>query len=668
MHLQPSPTLPILLQTLNPEGPMAQRHLWAIQTLAWIRGQSPDNTPQDAINRLEELIAYIQAAPETAQKLSQWWQKFIQTVDPTMLLADYGFAPRSAFLNELEQRLRHKLLPATPETINLADLFELFFRPDDSKWLNKIPDASLERLMAILNIQQQANTADQWHSELLDALMYSVSQIQSTGFSPEIRIRMDDSARHSHCFTEIALALDHLEELWGTHPIDSEPFQQMVTRFRNALDNCRQAVNTVYAHLGENGISVGIVFQLRQLRTRVLRVRRLLDALISPTPARAAVQLLAYYAEIYRQRTSIRALISSNSSLLAARVTERSAETGEHYITRTKREYAHMLAKAAGGGAVIAVTTVVKFLLGALGLSIFWGGFWAGMNYAISFLLVHLLHFTVATKQPAMTAPALATKLKIVQQHHENKALEHAEEEFAEEAACLIRSQIAGILGNLMLVFPCIVVMDMVFMYFSQHHMLTQEYALQTLQELSPLGWMPVYAIFTGCLLFASSIIAGWAENWFVLNRLDSAIRWNPRITSRLGAERADRWATWLRNNFSPLISNISLGLMLGIIPAIALFFGLGLEVRHVTLSTGQLAAAFMALEPQTALHHSAFWWAVAGIPVIGACNLLTSFYLAFRVAVRAQSIAESEVRRLRKALFKKLLHAPLSFFIPVKF
>ena len=31
---------------------------------------------------------------------------------------------------------------------------------------------------------------------------------------------------------------------------------------------------------------------------------------------------------------------------------------------------------------------------------------------------------------------------------------------------------------------------------------------------------------------------------------------------------------------------------MLGIVPVVAAFFGLPLDVRHVTLSTGQLAAA----------------------------------------------------------------------------
>ena len=71
-----------------------------------------------------------------------------------------------------------------------------------------------------------------------------------------------------------------------------------------------------------------------------------------------------------------------------------------------------MLARAAGGGAVIAGTVFGKFALAALGLSAFWGGVWAGGLYASSFVLIFLLHWTVATKLPAMTAPALAARLR----------------------------------------------------------------------------------------------------------------------------------------------------------------------------------------------------------------------------------------------------------------
>ena len=99
------------------------------------------------------------------------------------------------------------------------------------------------------------------------------------------------------------------------------------------------------------------------------------------------------------------------AQLLAAKVTERSAEAGEHYITRDRPAYLRMVRQAAGGGALTAVTVLMKFAIVALGLSAFWNGFWAGAMYAASFVTIQLLHLTLATKQPAMTAPAMAARL-----------------------------------------------------------------------------------------------------------------------------------------------------------------------------------------------------------------------------------------------------------------
>ena len=63
--------------------------------------------------------------------------------------------------------------------------------------------------------------------------------------------------------------------------------------------------------------------------------------------------------------------------------------------------------------------------------------------------------------------------------------------------------------------------------------------ALQVLHALSLLGPTLLWAAFTGAVLFAASIIGGWVENWFVLYRLASSMRYNPRITRALGEARA---------------------------------------------------------------------------------------------------------------------------------
>jgi site-specific recombinase len=165
-------------------------------------------------------------------------------------------------------------------------------------------------------------------------------------------------------------------------------------------------------------------------------------------------------------------------------------------------------------------------------------------------------------------------------------------------------------------------------------------------------------------LLFVSSLIAGWAENWFVFHRLDSAIAWNPRIVMRLGSARARRWASWWRANISGVAANVSLGMMLGLVPALLGFIGLPIEVRHVTLSTGQLAAALGGLG-WGLLQEPAFWWCVASIPVIGALNLGVSFWLAFKVALRSRGIVVKERSRIHAAVWQRLRTRPLDFLWP---
>ena len=149
-----------------------------------------------------------------------------------------------------------------------------------------------------------------------------------------------------------------------------------------------------------------------------------------------------------------------------------------------------------------------------------------------------------------------------------------------------------------------------------------------------------------------------------MLHRLDSAVRYNPRITRVLGKGRAARWASFMRENVSGFASNIALGFMLGLAPTFATFFGLALDVRHVTLSAGQLAAAVASLGTPV-LQERAFWWCVASIPLIGALNLGVSFYFAFRVALRAHNVSVADRARIHAAIRSRLRRRPLQFFVP---
>ena len=647
-----------LLKALDPAADLAGRHVWLIRLFDWIRGD--ESSVEATASRLQAFIVAVQAQPEFQGRLKAWWQTLVQTVDISTLLADFGFAPRTAFVSELAERLRRKLLPGTPETVDASELFALVAPSRfDARWLGALSELQVSQLVSLLSADARADRLH-WQHELMDALNYCTAQIRATGFAPELRLRMDKASEDARAFHALAADVERLHQTFFSAPRNDVQLQAAIAQFRARLDACRRAINNVYTHLDENGISIGMVFLLRQVRERIVRVRELLDALVSPKPAMAAVKLLARRVIIAQESKSIGALIGANSTLLSAKIAERSAETGERYITRDRGEYREMLGKAMGGGAVTAITTLLKFMVVGVGLSAFWSGFWAGMAYAGTFILIQLLHLTLATKQPAMTAPAMAAKLKdIASPDAANSA-----EAFVDEVTHLVRSQVAAVFGNVFMVVPAVLLINALIQQLLGHPMISSMQAHHVLTTQTLLGPTLLWAAFTGVILFAASLIAGWTENGFVLHRLDSAIRHNPRFTAVLGAERAARWSAFMRKNISGFASNIALGFMLGLIPAFTGFFGFELEARHVTLSTGQLAAAGASLGVEAFLQ-PAFWWCVAAIPLIGALNLSVSFYCAFRLALQAHNVSRFDRARIRAAIWARWRKHPANFFVP---
>ncbi|MBL8328266.1 MAG: recombinase [Rubrivivax sp.] len=653
--------LTALLHAADAAAPLPERNLWLVRLLEWLRhgpltlSAREDATPAPVL-RLRQLCQVLERHEEHRQRVQALLASIRRDTDAVALLADFGFAPRASFASELARRLRLKLLPATPETHNLAELFALVFQPGDAAWLERLDAPTLQRCAALWPAGPGPGS-----QTLLDAITMLCSAVRAAGFSAPLRLRMRADALQHEPFRQLARSADALR---AAHECgDALLAAQQAAYLRALLAECRAAADSVLDHLEEYGVSLHIVFDVDQLKLRTERIELLLEPLLQPAPAAQHAQalLLACLHSLQGSR-SVRALLHDQSRQLARQVAERHAETGAHYITRTAAEYHQMLRAACGGGAVIALTTLVKFGLGTLGFTAFWGGFWAGVNYAASFVIVMLMHWTVATKQPAMTAPALAAKLPQVRRASADEGA--AVEAFVDEVTHLIRSQMAGIIGNLALCVPLVLAVQLLSGALLGAPLIGERPAQYVLQAQTLLGPTALYAAFTGVLLFASSLIAGWVENAFVFHRLHSALRWNPALLSRLGAARAQRWADWWRTHISGLAANVSLGLMLGLVPVLLQFFSIPLDVRHVTLSAGQLAAALGALGLPVLLE-PAFWWCAAAIPVIGLLNLSVSFALAFRVALRSRSIQVAQRAAIYGAIGRRLRSAPLSFLRP---
>ena len=270
---------------------------------------------------------------------------------------------------------------------------------------------------------------------------------------------------------------------------------------------------------------------------------------------------------------------------------------------------------------------------------------------------MQLAGFTLATKQPSMTAAALAGTIR-------ESAGPGRLDALVPLITRIARSQFAAAVGNVGAVIVTATAVDQILQRIRGAPFLDAASATATIASFDPIGSLTVfYAALTGVLLWMSSLVAGWFENWVVYRRLPEAIE-HHRYRERLGRKRMARWARFLESQAAGFGGSIALGFLLGLLPVFAKFFGLPLDVRHVTLSAGSLTFAISSLGTD-AIGSGPVLRAFAGIGVIGLLNFGVSFALALVVALRARDVQRGERRTLPAAVLRRLFTRPLEFFYP---
>jgi len=106
------------------------------------------------------------------------------------------------------------------------------------------------------------------------------------------------------------------------------------------------------------------------------------------------------------------------------------------------------------------------------------------------------------------------------------------------------------------------------------------------------------------------------------------------------------------------------IGMLLGLTPAVAGFFGAPVEIRHITISTASVVLAALTLEAGDQ-HVGALLQAIAGLGGIATMNFVVSFALALAVALRARDVDAGLVGGLLRDVAREVLRHPTVFLIP---
>lgn len=658
--------LDVLLSSAADVTLLEDRLQWLVRLLQWIRYEGAvdahieKETGKKPVTRLKYLLLILDRNPHWKKNVAVILRSVVHEVSGLELYTETGLPREVGLWSELSDRLMMKILPTPPLDHELGYLFwALFPEPEDAAWVSAIDAMTFEKLVELFNYEVGSEEKDwnRFQLDLEDALVYLVIQVRAIGLSPAVRYRLDKPNFRDSAFFALVRGLE--EFMNSYHAGDRDGAFEKASRFRMIIWECRRELAQVHKHLDEYGVSVDLVFQMARLRTYLQRIDSLLEILLNEkVEARKVTSFLSKLIEENQDLRSIKSLLSQNVSLLARKVVERAAETGEHYITRTKEEYRHMLQAAGGGGAMTAITVYVKIGILALGLSGFMEGTLASLNYALSFLAIHFAGFTLGTKQPAMTAPALAAKMQDV-------GTQKGMDDLVTDITHIIRSQVASVLGNVLFVVPCVLLIDAAFYLLLGGHLMSVEKAHYAAKSVDILGPAVIYGAFTGILLWMSSLFSGWSDNWFALNSLRKTLARSPTLKAVFGKTGARAIAMFFEKNISGIVANVSLGVMLGMTPEILKFIGLPLDIRHVTLSSGTLAGALPVLGVDF-LKTWDFWRAAIGIFFIGAFNVGVSFALALWVAIKARGVNPPQRKAIRQAVVRRFLTSPLSFFLPV--
>jgi len=230
--------------------------------------------------------------------------------------------------------------------------------------------------------------------------------------------------------------------------------------------------------------------------------------------------------------------------------------------------------------------------------------------------------------------------------------------------AHITSTQLAAAIGNVVAVTIGAVIFERLWRFTLSDSYLSEHSAEHVYETLHLLGsGTAFFAIITGIILWMAALAGGWFENLAVYYRFSDAVAQHP-MGSRIGDTAMRKIARLLSRNLGGWSTSVVLGYLLGFTPVLGHFFGIPLDVRHVTLSTGTLALA-AARFGFVSLGRTWFYHAVAGIAVIFVLNLCVSFSISAFVALRAYNVQPAEQWRILRFIAEDALRSPLPFIFP---
>ena len=618
----------------------------------WLRKGKAKRAPKHITQFIETLQADENLCRDVANVLTRW----LCQMRLYPLFVSAGIFSRDGFTREMSQRLYEKFNPAYKDPADLRDVFWLMFQKEsDQNWLLVIPIETWITLFHLLRKhtnEYERNVAQNYvRREGFHAIEMLSIWIAAEALEPDlVRIEPKLLDRDSPF-----VALNREVTAWLLAKVNSEEFDD--SHLYVMLEQCRKLVVVLRKKGTETGASMAVSHLLERLGQTLDRIELLLDVFApEKTPPRSLLTLTGTLAMASAAQHSVGCLWRSSAKMLSRSITQNTSLHGEHYITHTKKGYWLMFGSAALGGVLIAIMTLFKVYLARQIDHSFLFGWASGLNYGIGFMIVFMVHGTVATKQPAMTASRFA---EAVEKNDKGHALSV---KLAQLLIDVVRSQMAAVLGNVVVAVSVAMLISGIFAW--QHHepILTHSEVLYHLDSVHPMGWTLWYAAIAGFWLFCSGIISGFFDNRSDYLNVRQRLRFHPILKRMLPEKIRIGFAEYMHRNYGSLMGNLCFGLLLGLTGFIGHAMEIPLDIRHVAFSSAGVGYAAVA----GGLNVFVFIKYILFVLLIGLMNLFVSFALTLWVALRAREAKIDSWWAIIQAAQQILKGNKASLFFPI--
>jgi site-specific recombinase len=623
--------------------------------------------------RYTAVIALMETDPVRAAQVRRHVLRLLATRRLVGFFADSGILPSTGFFTEMGRIITDRLLADVPDPDDLRGaLRQVFHRRRDWVWFSALPTDLSCRFWHLIARETPADEdmGRAITAQLMEALLILSYRIGGTDVEGEFGRLGPEFKEFAACFRGLTGASQRYVDAVRAHIADPSLRALDSAEVQVLIDQCQAVIGRARRLAAAQGTSVRLSYVLRRSEQSLQRISDLgylLDAgVVNAELDLRRDMVVARWSALVRsalaaesQRCSLRSHVGTGVSMLAMRVTENAARTGEHYIAETRAAYRAMWGAAMGAGALIGAMALIKIFTSKLDLAPIGYALGYSLIYGLGFVLIYMLHLTVATKQPAMTAQTIAGYLGEL---HANGARRAADlDRVVDLFAAVGRTQTAAILGNVVVAFPVALLLCLLLSTLSGASPIDAAKVEHLLHDLDIVGWALPHAALAGVFLFLSGVLTGYFDNQASYARLAQRIERLPWLRQLAGAPRAARLGVYLEANLGGLLGNFLFGCMLGTAGTIGMILGLPIDIRHIAFSSANLGFAWAG--SGFSLPWQVFAWGLLGVMMIGIVNLLVSFSLALWMAMRARAIARDDVRGLGDALGRRLITSPSLFF-----